>query len=459
MSRVLLLSAVAVAFLGLGGGCDSSGSGGPGGSTTDGGPVGVSDGGNNRYDGGRPTPDGGSTSTDGGSTSTDGGSTSADGGTTSDDGGSADDGGSQQDAGTCTGGTGGLSGKACAPDQTTSIANALVAIDATDCQGNPVHLETHAGSDGTWTVQGIPAGNVQVTITVGSFVQHQTAQVVAGTTVALSADKTCFTNAVKMAVVTGTGDHIETLLTSLGFTPDLFEAHYSSTNPTPAALGFLGNLSQMQQYQIIFIDCGALHHYGKVDLGTNASTIISNLRSFVQGGGSLYASDWAAIFLAIAYPQQVVLRLAGVDGGAPSTTLVTPAASPFATNSLVGFAAQQVTGTVQNMTLASYLGSMSVPISFPVVTGGDGGVSARHWAMLDSAPSPVSSDIAGSATVCADSTCMTAGALQSNVPLSISYKPDAMRTRGGNVIFTSFHNISQPTDDVKKILQYLIFRL
>jgi hypothetical protein len=343
----------------------------------------------------------------------------------------------------------------------TSVANALVAVDATDCSGNPVHLETHAGSDGTWTIQGIPAGDAQVTLTVGSFVQRQTARVVAGTTVGLSNDKTCFApTAVKMAVITGSGDHIETLLTALGFMPDLFEGHYSNTTPTPQALGFLANLSQMQQYQIIFIDCGALHHYGKVDLGSAASTIVSNLRSFVQGGGSLYASDWAAVFLTLAYPQQVILRLAGVDGGAPSTTLVTPAASPFATNNLVGFAAQQVNGSVENATLASYLGSSSVPISFPVVANtGDGGVSARHWAMLASAPSPVSADIAGSATVCADSTCMTQGPAQSNVPLGISYKPDAARARGGNVIFTSFHNISQPTDDVKKILQYLIFRL
>lgn len=388
-----------------------------------------------------PEPDGGAYRNDGGSVLDGGGAT---------DGGEGTDGGGTPDgsaAPTCD--TGGLSGRACAPDGVTSVSNALVMIDTLDCHGQRVHFETRAGSDGHWMLDGLPANDVDVTITVGSFVLTNTARVLVGATTPLDSSKTCFRpDAVKMAVVTGSGDQIETLLGQLGFRPDTFDGKPPSAGGAPPAAAFLTDLFRLQQYQVLFLDCAAFTSHGTLDLGANASTILSNLRAFVSGGGSIYASDWGGVVLALAYPQQIALRLA--TGG---DTIQTTIRSPFDTNRLIGYAPQNVSGTVQNTDLSSYLGHGTVAVTFPTSP------PTNHWALLSGARSGVLTDIVGDTYACNGSDCGTRGTLQRSLPLAITYRPNPSRARGGNVIFTSFHNISQSTDDVKRILQYLVFRL
>src|SRR5207244_3823431 len=131
-------------------------------------------------------------------------------------------------------------------------------------------------------------------------------------------------------------------------------------------------------------------------------------RAFVQNGGSIYASDWAGPLVALAYPARLVLRLS--SGG---DTTATPVASPFATDTLVGFAPQQVAATIANADLASYMGASSVTISFP------SSPPTNHWALLASAPAGVSADITGSAKPCADSACTSAGSPRASVPLTV----------------------------------------
>ena len=345
--------------------------------------------------------------------------------------------------------TGGLTGRACAPDGMTSISNALVIATGLDCRGQVVRVETRAGADGRWTLLGLPATDVDVSITVGSFVLSSRARVIAGVTTLLDSSKTCFrSNALKMAVITGNGDQIETLLTQLGFAPDLIDGKVSGDGGVPPAAAFLTDMTRLATYQVLFIDCAAFTRRGVVNLGPNAAAILTNLRAFVAGGGSLYSSDWGGAILALAYPDQVVLRL--VTGGDTQATRIS---SPFDTDRLIGYAPQDVTGAVRNADLSAYLGRARVDVTFPMSP------PTNHWSLLAGARSGVSADIVSDVSSCNAGDCMQRGPFLTNVPLAISFRPTPAPARGGNVIFTSFHNIAQTTDDVKRILQFLIFRL
>jgi hypothetical protein len=345
---------------------------------------------------------------------------------------------------------GAVSGRACAPDRSTAVNNATVSLQGTDCSGAPFRLDTRSGADGRWSFSGVPSGEATLTITVGSFVQRQTVRVAAGVTTNIVDGKTCFDPlGVRMAVVTGKGDKLEDFLTALGFSPDVIDGKPTSSRPIPPAAAFLADSGRLGQYQIVFIDCAAFTRSDRLDMGPSTTAILQNLRAFVLAGGSVYGSDWAGVILARAFPDDIGLRLvSGAD------THATPIQLPFSTNALIGFAEQQIAATVPNVDLATYLGSQSVSITFPR------NPPSNHWAMLAASPANVSNDIIGSARPCADASC-SAGAADaiSDVPLSISFRPDPTRTRGGNVVFTSFHNLAQSTNDVKHILEHLIFRL
>ncbi|MBI3072507.1 MAG: hypothetical protein HYY84_10365 [Deltaproteobacteria bacterium] len=352
------------------------------------------------------------------------------------------------DAGPC--GLGGLTGRACAPDRATAVSSATVTLEGTDCAGSLYRLDGRSGSDGRWSFSNVPSGEATLTITVGSYVQRQTVRVTAGVTTALVDAKTCFNpQSVRMAVVTGQGDKIEDFLTALGFSPDVIDGKPTSSRPIPPAAAFLADASRLGQYQIVFIDCAAFTRNDRLDLGPSTTAILQNLRAFVLAGGSLYGSDWAGVILARAFPDDVGLRLA--SGG---DTHASPIQLPFTTTALIGFSEQQIAATVPNAALAAYLGGSSVTITFPRSP------PSNHWALLAPSPANVSNDIVGPALPCASSSCASpASAPLPDVPLSISFRADPTRTRGGNVVFTSFHNLAQSTDDVKHILEHLIFRL
>jgi len=81
-----------------------------------------------------------------------------------------------------------------------------------------------------------------------------------------------------LAYIRGQYDDIQTIIIdSLGYTA------------TQITVPDLASLSTLTQYQAIFLNCGKS---GQLD-----SLKYNNLRLFVEGGGSLYASDWAVNYL------------------------------------------------------------------------------------------------------------------------------------------------------------------
>ena len=92
---------------------------------------------------------------------------------------------------------------------------------------------------------------------------------------------------VKIAVITGSYDGIGDILDTLGM-------EYTQYNGVTgqAYVQFLTNLSEVQQYDIIFFNCGISDGW----INSQGSTIGANIKSYVEGGGSIYTSDWAFYF-------------------------------------------------------------------------------------------------------------------------------------------------------------------
>ena len=353
------------------------------------------------------------------------------------------DAGSPPAAASVCGDEGSVTGRVCAPDQATWLNGATVSIDGTDCHGQPQHLEATSSADGTFTLGNVPPGDWAVKAVLGAFTQETPVTVRARSATAIPDNQLCVAQkAVRIAVVTGSGDKIEDLLASLRLQVTLFGG--DSSTWTSQAEPFLSDLAQLKQYDLVFIDCAAAKASGTViNLGPNATHIEENLRAYVQQGGSVYSSDWALLFTLAAAPSAFSYA---TQGGAVVNT-------PFDAKALRGYAPQTVTAQVNDPGLAQFLGKTSLSISFPKQNG----ANSLHWGLLASTTGEVLVSANGVIT-CGDSACSTAGAMRSSVPLAVRVRAGTAG-HGGNVVYTSFHNVAQSGNDVAQVLKYLVLNL
>ncbi|MCL2014865.1 MAG: S-layer homology domain-containing protein [Defluviitaleaceae bacterium] len=155
------------------------------------------------------------------------------------------------------------------------------------------------------------------------------------------------------------------------------------------------NLATLSQYHAIFINCGS---HGAVNT--------SVLRSYVEQGGIVYASDLAAATIAQAFPGQF----------------------SYATNT----GTQTITSQIVHTSLASHMGITSLSITF----------NMGNWAVITSLTENATVYIRGNVTGHGDS------------PIAFS-----LDHGNGRVFFTSFHNHVQATSDMVNFIEYLIFRI
>ncbi|HQI71251.1 MAG TPA: hypothetical protein PLT47_10905, partial [Bacteroidales bacterium] len=171
--------------------------------------------------------------------------------------------------------TGYVTGKVIAKNGTTPIPNASIFVDA----DGEIYL-TKSAVDGTFTLQA-PIGEQVLNIQTGggnifraqypvSIAENQTTTMPTGTLKLLQADS--------LAYIHGLYDNIQVIIQdSLGYS--VHEIFVSD----------LSNLSLLETYGAIFLNCGK---QGVLD-----SLKYQNLLTYVQNGGSLYASDWAVEYL------------------------------------------------------------------------------------------------------------------------------------------------------------------
>jgi hypothetical protein len=342
---------------------------------------------------------------------------------------------------------GGLKGKACAPNATTSVAFASVSVVVTGpcAPGGSQTFTDAADATGAWEIDNLPPGTASITVSKGSYRSTSQATVSAGNVTNLSGGigavgQHCFSAAAaSIAVIQGSADRIEDLLTDLGLNHTDFADGTTKTVLTSAAHGLLTDPVALAKFDILFIDCSTtvepmLEPSGSSSIPAN-SAIGDNLKAFVEGGGSVYASDWAWAYIQAAWPGQIAFSGDPNSFQEGTKSGHGPRQGPGPASGAKAYTTQ---GDVVDQNLEQALGKSSTTIYF----------NQAIWVVIDgpgSGSTEVQADITGLGTK----------------PLIVSFQPAGTT---GHVFYTSFHNIAQSdaggnVDDIKAILSYVVFSL
>ena len=309
--------------------------------------------------------------------------------------------------------TGVITGYVCAPAGDPKLANAKVWVETLDCNGTLTRVETLSDANGDYVLTGVPAGLVTVQVEKGAF--HHSYDLLVEGDMEVHAPQvvadTCFaSDAARIAVVTGHWDSIEHILAGMGVEYTLYDGVYNLA----AAQELLADPVELAKYDLLFFDCGAKH----LDILLASSTSVLNLQTFVAGGGSLYASDWAFVYAEWPWPNAIDFYGGNKNNSAPK----------------VGKAGT-VSATVTDKALADFIGKTSMSIKYDL----------SAWVLATAAPATTQVHITGN----------TMG--YAAAPLMMSFRPSGMS--GGRVLYTTFHNEVQATSDMVGALQYLVFEL
>ncbi len=303
---------------------------------------------------------------------------------------------------------GGVEGRICAPSENAWIAGALVYVDHEFGRA-----QTTTDSDGFFTLTGVPEGTHTVHVEKGSFSTDFEVTIAVGEIITLDEEECIRDEEVNIAVVTGLFDSIEDVLDRLGIEYTTIDGLGGQSNT------FMSDPTQLEQYDIIFFNCGMDESW----IWSSQTTVAQNLRDFVSNGGSIYASDWAYFTVEASHPN--MLDFHGDDYDSEAAKVGNE-----------GF----VTGTVKDPTIASALGSGTASLNYDLgiwvaVTS----ASDQDYVLLEGTYGY--SDFFG-------------GSGSHFGPLAAK-----MQSGSGTVLYTTFHNEAQTTADMDVILQEIIFHL
>ncbi|MEW5849506.1 MAG: carboxypeptidase-like regulatory domain-containing protein [Myxococcota bacterium] len=336
---------------------------------------------------------------------------------------------------------GSVQGRVCAPDGETWLAGATVFV-GTDQNTTPSQTTTDA--DGRFTLTNVPAGQQTITVVKNSFTATYTVDVPANGTATIPEEQCqVIPTITKVAVVSGDYDNVRCVLTGQN-DPQASQSGHPCEIPglglDPAnvttidgrnltwAASFLGNYAAMAEYDIIFFNCG-LKDYPIVN-GSNAGIYAANLRQFVESGGSIYASDWAAPVIERAFPEFVQWQ--GGAGGA----------NPEDINDAKVGIAQAVTAEVVDPGIRAALGQQQIDVSYDL----------NQWVAMKTAAAATRIYIRGSADAINYDTFATYS--MANIPFTVGFDVGQ-----GRVIYTSFHQERNITPDMQAVLNLLVFEL
>lgn len=309
-----------------------------------------------------------------------------------------------------TAGFGEIYGRVCDPSGGGWVVGAYVWTDFTTPTGES-RAHTWSGEDGWFLLGGVPTGHHTLYITKGSFSTSLEVDL-AGGRLELE-DPTCLEQQdLRIAVVTGIFDTISVLLEEVGLTYDLYDGvgttEYLDLLLDPEALG---------SYDLLFLNCG-IDSTAWTWLDSQA-LVGENLARFVEEGGSLYASDWSYTFVEAAWPDAIDFYGLDSDIGVACDGRWGP-----------------VTATVVDPWMQAAVGGDSALLAYDM--GG--------WCV------PVSAGEGSTPLVSAD-VYLRSEVLIPASPLVLRMEP------GGTVIYTTFHNEAQASQDMVAALKEIILSL
>jgi hypothetical protein len=314
-------------------------------------------------------------------------------------------------------GSGVIEGRVCAPDGTTWLSDATVYVERDD--GTRAQASTDV--DGNYRLTGVPSGTQTVIITKGSFTTSLQVEVVADQTTRVPEDQ-CQLDApdLKIAVVTGSFDRVQDVLTSIGVDPANVTIYNGAGFGTSWRRDLLEDYVVLSQYDIVFLNCGLDESGFLTPLLSNA-TAVANIRRFVQEGGSVYASDWAYSVVERAWPDRI--DFVGNDNGLGS--------------SKIGRTVDFLQGSIVDPGLALQMGTSTIELHYPL---GD-------WVAVEGVDANVQVYIRADAP-------LTNNTALGNVPHTVGFNAGA-----GRVIYTSFHQEPGISPAQERVLQLLMFEL
>jgi hypothetical protein len=280
-------------------------------------------------------------------------------------------------------GSGTVTGVITAADNQTPIPGVRVTLESSPASGPSATTDPQ----GAYTLAGVPAGSQRLLARRGNFEAVFSVNVAAnGIT---QAPATRLQNTGKLGYVEGEYDDIQRLIRGLGYTIEKIEPSQ------------LANASVTSQYAVIFLNCGMDYDF------SNWNGTLQNLRSYVQGGGILYASDLTQDLMRQLYPQDFL------QSGSGST--------------------QVFNATVEYQDLRNWLGFNTMNISY---------ANSPGWATLESISSRPQVLLRGTSGV------------QNGKPLAVMLRPPGTQ---GALVYTTFHNFGQATSQQLAVLRYFIF--
>ena len=291
--------------------------------------------------------------------------------------------------------TGSVSGQVTAADGTTPIPGVTVSLASagryrTETLGRLAVDGPSAitDSDGNFTLNDVPAGEQTFMAVRGNFQATFELTVEADELTTLDAPVE-LVSATRIAYVPGSWDSIEDIVTGLGY------------EVTRISLADLADPAVTSRYGVIFINCGP--QAGQMP----SDAAVGNLRTYVQNGGVLYASDFAGAFVETTFPDDISLAQSGV--------------------------AQSVTATVVEEDVRLFVDGRS---EINIVYDQSG------WVRV--------TELSDNVTV------LLEGVVNSDdnppEPLAVLLEPGS-----GRVVYTTFHNEAGVTQDQLAVLRYFIY--
>lgn len=249
----------------------------------------------------------------------------------------------------------------------------------------------------------------------------------------------------KLAVTPRGFDDIGEVLDNLGFsTTEINEAD-------------LNNLSDLSKYDSVYINCSA-------SIDSVSSTAASIIADYVKDGGIIYASDYANSVIEAAFPGKINFYRSN------SSTETT--SSALAQQARVGNSGK-VTATVTDSGLASVLGKKEIEVNYDL----------GAWAVIDSVANGVKVHIRGPVNIfdySASAVNLEAyqdidysdpksleeiqklnESISESTQKTLKDKPFIVSfTHGkGEVLYTTFHNEAQKTEDMGKVLDWFAVKV
>jgi hypothetical protein len=234
----------------------------------------------------------------------------------------------------CGGGTAPvITGTVYAPNGTDPVAGATVGVPlslptlpaSVQCEtcavGGRFAARTLTKADGTFRLERIPGGDINVVLQKGYFRRVLDIKVdCAAPTIALDKAQGTLPGKTqqygprdivpRIAVVTGVWDNLEKVLDKLGVSEKtIYNGKDLGTGPN-SLQALLQNAALLRTYHLVFINCGTVFE----NLVTSDSPSRNAIREYVRRGGRLFVTDLSYDFIEQVFPEYI--DFVGSDGTA-----------------------------------------------------------------------------------------------------------------------------------------------